>query len=321
MSQSLLGQIRPACEEVTSRARYVHVNVELIPSYAASLPLMQLKWTKVDPRDDYSGTEENVIAFILTLDSINFGSGYFPHLRKPADASGYFMIASALKNRFDAKGPITPQELVNLEARHCAEIFHQDLNDDSRRELMTLYSSALNDLGRFILDRFNGQYSNLVAEAKSSVEALVQILIEMPYFRDVARYNEIIVPFYKRAQITAADLYLRFNGRGPGYFHDLERLTIFADNAVPNVLRVDGILSYEETLASRIAMSELIAAGSEEEIEIRASAVHAVELIVEQLRDVDDGVISMGIDFFLWNRGHIPKYQATPRHLTRTVFY
>lgn len=87
LSQSLLGQVRTACAEVTRRARYVHANVELIPSYAASLPLMQLKWTKVDPRDDYSSTEENIIAFILTLDSINFGSGYFPHLHKPIDAS------------------------------------------------------------------------------------------------------------------------------------------------------------------------------------------------------------------------------------------
>jgi hypothetical protein len=282
---------------------------------------MQLKWAEVDPRDDYSGTDEHIIAFILTLDSINFGSGYFPHLRKPAGASGYFMIASALKNRFDAKGPFTPQELVNFEVHQCAEIFHQDLNDDIRRELMALFSSALNDLGRFIVDRFGGQYSNLIAEAKTSVEALVQILIEMPYFQDVARYNELIVPFYKRAQITAADLHLRFDGKGPGYFHDLNCLTIFADNAVPNVLRVDGILSYAESLASRIARGELIAAGSEEEIEIRASAVQAVELIVEQLRGVDDEVTSMGVDFFLWNQGHTPKYQATPRHLTRTVFY
>jgi hypothetical protein len=128
LSQSLLSQVRVASEEVTRRAHYVHVNVERIPSYAASLPLTQLKWTKVDPRDDYSGSTENVIAFILTLDSINFGSGYFPHLPKPANASGYYMIASALKERFDTEGPFTPDELISLDARHCAKMFHQDVS-------------------------------------------------------------------------------------------------------------------------------------------------------------------------------------------------
>lgn len=103
----------------------------------------------------------------------------------------------------------------------------------------------------------------------------------MPLFNDVERYHGLEVPFFKRAQLTAADLHLAFQGQGLGHFTDLDQLTIFADNLVPHVLRIDKVLRYEDDLAARIDREEPIPAGSPEEVEIRACAVHAVELLVE----------------------------------------
>ena len=54
--------------------------------------------------------------------------------------------------------------------------------------------------------------------------------------------------FYKRAQITGSDLELA----GVASFGDIDRLTIFADNLVPHVLRCDGVLVYDERLAAHI---------------------------------------------------------------------
>ena len=52
---------------------------------------------------------------MLTLDAINFGSGWFPQLRKREidgrALSGYFTIAWALTDRFRARGPWTAAEL------------------------------------------------------------------------------------------------------------------------------------------------------------------------------------------------------------------
>ena len=48
---------------------------------------------------------------------------------------------------------------------------------------------------------------------------------------------------------------------GVAEFHDLDRLTIFADNLVPHVLRVDGVLRYDPALAARIDAGELIPPG------------------------------------------------------------
>jgi hypothetical protein len=150
----------------------------------------------------------------------------------------------------------------------------------------------------------------------------MHVLRRMPFFEDVERWQGRRVPFFKRAQLTAADLALAFDHGGWGHFGDLDQLTMFADNLVPHVLRLDGVLDYDDGLAARIDGGELIPAGAIEETEIRASALHAVELITAELQKIGRQTNAMNIDFLLWNRGQTPHYKITkPRHRTRTVFY
>ncbi len=52
---------------------------------------------------------EERAAFWLTLDAINFGSGWFPTLRKRDGRSGYHTIAAGLRERFAAHGPGAPR--------------------------------------------------------------------------------------------------------------------------------------------------------------------------------------------------------------------
>ena len=99
-------------------------------------------------------------------------------------------------------------------------------------------------------------------------------------------------------------------------FDDLDRLTIFADNLVPHVLRVDGVLRLRRRRWRRGSTPASCCAPGAEEREIRACAVHACELIAAEL-----GVPPRMLDTWLWNRGQEPRYKAVPRHRTRTVFY
>jgi hypothetical protein len=166
---------------------------------------------------------------------------------------------------------------------------------------MELYAEGLRDLGRFLHGR---SALELVNSASGSAEALADTLARgMPFFDDRG--------FYKRAQIAPSNLALA----GVADFWDLDRLTIFADNLVPHVLRVDGVLVYDPELAGRIDREELLRPG-EEEREIRACALHACEQIAAEL-----GVPPRILDVWLWNRGQEPRYKALPRHRTRTVFY
>ena len=80
--KNLFKQVREACREVAANATRVQINYDHIPAYAASLPVQTAVLSELDPRCHYLGKEEKTVAFLLTLDTINFGSGYFPHLRK-----------------------------------------------------------------------------------------------------------------------------------------------------------------------------------------------------------------------------------------------
>jgi len=238
-----------------------------------------------------------VAAYLLTLDTINFGSGWFPTLRKRSGCSGYYTVAWSMADRFRSRGPYSGEELRTLSPAAVADALGQDRD----HELMALYAQALNDLGSFLGDRTPLQ---AIDAAGASAERLAeQLAAGMPFFEDRG--------FFKRAQITPNDLALA----GIAEFHDLDRLTIFADNLVPHVLRVDGVLHYEPELAERIDAGELLEPGGAER-EIRAAAVHACELIAAEL-----GVPPRTLDTWLWNHGQQPRYKALPRHRTRTVFY
>ncbi len=297
----VLDEVRTHAARLAAAARFVHIQAERIPAYAATLPVDQARAPGLDPATHYLGAPDATLAYLVTLDAINFGSGYFPHVQKRAGLSGYFTVAASLKDAW----PLTVEDLRRLSASNCAQIFGQTSPDAAVDELMGLFARALNDLGELVATRYRGSFAALVEAAGGSAEQLVPLLAEMAFYRDVG--------FYKRGQLTAADLSIA----GVARFHDLDRLTIFADNLVPHVLRVDGVLEYDAELLARINREELIAAGSTEEQEIRACALHAVELLREQL----EGITSMQLDYVLWNRGQQPAYKAQPRHRARTVFY
>ncbi len=289
---SLTDDVRRSCAEIATAARHVRIDLDRLNSIEAGPPPL------LDPARHYlEGSREDVAAYFLTLDAINFGSGWFPTLRKRPGCSGYFTVASALTDRFRSGGPWSPEELQRLDQPTVAGV----LGQAASHELMGLYARALNDLGTFLGDR---TALDVIDAAKGSAERLAETLAAaMPFFDDRG--------FYKRAQIVPNDLALA----GAAEFHDLDRLTIFADNLVPHVLRVDGVLAYDDALARRIDAGELLPAG-EEEREIRACGVHACELIAADL-----GVPPRTLDTWLWNRGQERRYKAVPRHRTRTVFY
>ena len=313
--------IRGATAEVARDARFVRLVEDQVGPYAASLAAAGLPAPVYDTDHHARGSVAETAAFLLSLDTVNFGSGYFPHLRKRPGMSGYFTVASSLKERWERDGPFTGAELRAIDAGDCAAIFGQEGHEGPAQELMAHFAEALNDLGAWLGGRYDDDPHGPIEDADHSAARLVMLLAEMPFFRDVSSYQDGEVPLYKRAQLLAADLAIAFDGQGPGEFHDLDRLTIFADNLVPHVLRVDGILAYDADLLARIDRGELIPAGSSEEIEIRAVAVHAVERIVAALRASGVSTTARELDYLFWNRGQSESYKALSRHRTRTVFY
>ncbi len=318
-SPEVLEAVRIGCEEVACRARFVRIRTERLRSYAREL-LEGSTPGGLDPAAHFLGHGEDTVAFFVVLDTINFGSGCFPLLRKRPGSSGYFTIATSLTERFRTRGPWTADELAAMRPEECAAVFGQEDGPADVQELMVWFARALRDLGHYVRS-FGGRCAGLVEAAGQSASTLVALLARMPLFRDVAWYRGVEVPFYKRAQLLASDLALAFEGREWGRFDDLDRLTMFADNLVPHVLRVDGVLEYDEGLLTRIERGDLIPAGSEEEVEIRACAVHAVEILVRECHALGAAMPSHRLDAVLWTRGQAARYKALPRHRTRTTAY
>ena len=288
----LCDDVRAGCAAIAADARWVTIDLDAAGRIEPGPPPV------LDPQRHYlEGSRAEVCTYLLTLDAINFGSGWFPTLRKRPGCSGYYTVAWALADHFRAHGPWSPEELELLDARRVAAVLEQEPG----HELMELYAEALRDLGRFLSGR---SALELVSSASGSAETLAETLARgMPFFDDRG--------FYKRAQIVSSNMALA----GVADFYDLNDLTIFADNLVPHVLRVDGVLAYDPDLSARIDREELLPPGDEER-EIRACALHACEAIAAKLR-----VPPRMLDVWLWNRGQGPRYKALPRHRTRTVFY
>jgi hypothetical protein len=280
--------VRENAAAIAAQARHVSIDLdrvgEIEPGPRPSL----------DPERHYlEGSREDVAAYLLTLDAINFGSGWFPTLRKRPGCSGYYTVSWALADRWREHGPWSNDELRAMEADTIADVLGQERG----HELMRLYAEALRQLGDWLDAR------HPVEVIGDSAEGLAESLRAMPFFDDVG--------FWKRAQITANDLQLA----GIAEFEDIDRLTIFADNMVPHVLRVDGVLRYDDQLAGHIDSGELLPPGQEER-EIRGCAVHACELIATEL-----GIPARDLDVMLWNRGQGERYKSRLRHRTRTVYY
>jgi Potential Queuosine, Q, salvage protein family len=305
----LLNDLRSACALVADRARYVRIERERTSAYVGSLPI-DLPAGGADPDVHLTeGTREERAAFWLTLDAINFGSGWFPTLRKRAGRSGYFTIAAGVRDRFASRGPWPVHELAEIEAGEVAAALGQDPD----HELMALFARSLNDLGRHVAFDHGGRFAAVVDSADSSAVALVERLRGWDSFADTSRYDGVAVPFLKRAQIAAADL----ARAGVAAYRDLDCLTMFADNLVPHVLRLDGLLTYDAALVERIERGELIEHGSREEVEIRACALHTVSLIAAERA----GALEADIDTLLWHRGQQSRYKAAPRHRSRCTAY
>ena len=276
---------------VAARARWVDIDVGSLVATGSREGL--------DPALHFlDGSPEEVARYVLVLDTVNFGSGWFGSLELPAGESGTSAVTRRLTEHARRRGGTwSAAELRSSTPSRVADVLEQPLE----HPLMALYAEALVQLGSWLGD---DPALRRIAAAEGSAAAFARSLAQgMPFFADAG--------FYKRAQITANDLV----HAGVAEFADVDALTVFADNLLPHVLRADGVLAYGPELSERVDAGVPLESGSAMEVEIRACTVHACELIARERQ-----VAPRTLDNWLWNRG---EDQPPPgrSHVTRTVFY
>ncbi|OON14111.1 g-patch domain protein [Opisthorchis viverrini] len=245
--------------------------------------------------------------------------------------TGYWALCAAVNRAveegFDLLDPNTYQHVTEAQLKR---IFRSVGNVEI--PLFAERLRLLRESGKTLVRDFGGSFKNVVQMCERSAFKLLDVLCEhFPSFKDTAIYEGQQVSFLKRAQLLVGELWLCFNGQGVGAFDDIDKITAFADYRVPQVLFYYGAVSYSDKLLDVIRTGELIPNGSQLEVEIRGATIHAVQLIVQKVKDLlaEAGHLktpcnAILADNYLWTfrREHVAEIDAViPMHKTRCLFY
>jgi hypothetical protein len=300
----------------------VSIDRDALASYCGELAADGLlpvsEW---DSEPHLAGEYELIIAYVFVLDAVNFcfwGDPKWRRLSQRGWLDGYWALVEALTVEATANpGFLAPDSLAELDA----ETLDRVLGGSPTIPLLEARAANLRELGRWVVGRFAGKFSNVLHETGLDAVELVRLLAgELDSFKDEAVYKGEVVRFYKRAQILASDLHGAFEGQGWGRLGRMRALTAFADYKLPQILRHRGVLRYSDPLAGRVDNEVPLDAGSSEEVEIRANTIWAVELMAQELQNLGLDAPAYRLDWLLWyasqDSGHMKPY-----HRTRTIYY
>ncbi|MDD5750744.1 MAG: queuosine salvage family protein [Candidatus Pacebacteria bacterium] len=319
----ILEKILPTTEYVSKNSHWVRIDQTAVEKMAKSMKNAPIPgWANPF---HFQGDMEKSCQYVFLLDALNFcfwakkGEKRWTIKDKGKEINGYFALALALKKAIK-KYPL-------LNADYLSEISHKDLADilaPCNGQAIPLFEKRLaivRQTGAVLAKKYKGQALNVIREAKQSGAKMVELVFrDLPSFRDTAVFHGKKIYLLKRAQILTADVWGALGGKGLGRFKDIERLTCFADYKIPQILHHFGVLEYSPELLRKIKSEKLIAAGSSEEIEIRANTVQAVERIRQALERQGRKIPAFQADWILWNMSQKIK-MLFPYHKTRTIYY
>ncbi len=229
---------------------------------------------------------------------------------------GWYSLKTCFERAINSKIPIlNPEYIASIRRKEAAEIF-KGLNG-VEIPLLDERVNNLREAGRVLLEKYQGHFINVVEESDYDAVKLVELISkDFPSFRDIAELDGQNVFFLKRAQICAHDLSYAITGSGKE-IKNIDKLTACADYKLPQILRMFGLIKYNDELVEKIDNYVLIPSGSREEIEIRAATIWGIELIRQRLNEYS----AIKIDFALWLMSQETSEQVKPYHRTYTIFY
>ncbi|PHH60531.1 hypothetical protein CDD81_1578 [Ophiocordyceps australis] len=282
--------------------------------------------------------DDTTVAFIFTMDLLNF-SFWSP---LPADKrfaveyrgtrwTGYWSLVAALQRALDDGIPVTDVHFWQSDDECNMDTLRHIFRSCTDEEVPMLEQrlECLKDCGRVVYERYNCSLVQVVASARGSAARLVNILSrDFACFRDEHSFNgrKRPVRFLKRAQILVADLWACFQGESYGNFHDIDKITMFADYRVPQILRSLGALHCSPIVAAAIQDKQLLESGGSWEVQLRACSIWCIELIRREIAKQHAGtpINAILIDFFLYDKAKQLETQGNQpihHHRTRSIWY
>ena len=269
----------------------------------------------------FDGTPRSV-NYLFLLDTLNFcfwGKPRWQVVYKGERLDGYWALAASLKRALETRPETAEADfLARITPQELGDIFH----GAGTIPLFAERWRNVRELGTVLKNLWEGEGARLVECAEHDAPRLAQMVAEnLASFNDMAVYDNQEVRFFKRAQILVTDLWGAFGGKDWGQFENIDALTAFADYKLPQLLRAWGILRYAPALARKVDAQIELAAGSADEIEIRAATLWAVEFLREELAARGHALWSVQVDWILWDASQGKFKEMRPYHRVRTIYY
>ncbi len=316
---SILESLTPLVKEL----RLVRINRDRLLDFCSKVDSSHIPRPRWDYFFIHPGLDEIGVDYFLLMNALNFcywGNPKWTVEYRGQLLDGAFGMFAALTRALEEGVPIYDGGwLAGASRAEIARIFR------GQGEIPLLYHrfTICREVGRILTAEFEGRFHVLVRRAGNSAVSLVRLLVEhFPSFDDSAEWNNHRLLFYKRAQLAAAMLWERWQGKGRGAFADIGELTASADYKLPQVLRQLGILVYSPELEKFVDRRIQIPPGAREELEIRTTTVVVCEMIRERLAIRLPDVTSQAVDRLLWYAGQTKGgSEWRPYHLTLTTAY
>jgi hypothetical protein len=315
-------KVLESVEDALPLCRDVRIDRDMLEATAAAVAEEQLGMPTWDFPVLERSDPELLASQIILFNAINFC--YWGEPKWQVEISGQWLGGSlamlgAIQRAFlEGIALNDPRFLAELPKETLLHI----LRGRGRLQLLEERLIIWRELGQALLrDGFTSP-ADLIAAGGGDALGLVQALQRVaPSWHDSRTLCGKPVYFYKRAQLAVAMLFEVFAGQGFGSCGRMNKLTVFADYRIPEVLRRLGILVYSEELAGIVDRQQLIPAGSPREVEIRTASVWAGELLRRALVKRMPAVLALQIDHWLWQAGRSQEPGDAPHHRTVTTSY
>ncbi|KAM3917395.1 queuosine 5'-phosphate N-glycosylase/hydrolase-like [Leptodactylus fuscus] len=334
---------RDAGKFITDNSKDVFVDMKGVHSLAEKLfekigrKEITLKGWKslheLNPQD--SG--EDAVNWVFFADTLNFSfwseeeDKKFLVKYKGKEYSGYWSFCAAMNRALDEGIPLTTATYYsNITMEQLKHVLRSD--SDFPIPMIEERLEILRQTGKILLEKFGGSFLNCLRMSERSAVKLMQLVVDnFPSYRDEGVFQGQKVAFYKRAQILVGDTWGVLEGQNEGCFHDIDKITMFADYRIPQALVHFGAMSYSEDLLKKLKEGWLFKNGDREEMEIRGCSIWAVELVCDYLRELfekngqkmSNEINPVLIDHFLWDyaRDYREEIREVPFHRVRCIYY
>ncbi|XP_040296748.1 queuosine salvage protein-like [Bufo bufo] len=328
---------------VTENSKHVFVDTEGVRSLAEKLfdkigrKEITLKGWKSLHELNPQGSGEDAVNWVFFADTLNFSfwseheDKKFLVKYKGKEYSGYWSFCAAMNRALDEGIPLTTASYYsNITMDQLKHVLRSD--SDYPIPMIEERLEILHQTGKILLEKFGGSFLNCLKMSDRSAVKLMQLVVEnFPSYRDEGVFQGQKVAFYKRAQILVGDTWGVLEGQNDGCFHDIDKITMFADYRIPQALVHFGTMRYSEDLLKKLKEDWLFKNGDREEMEIRGCSIWAVELVCDHLRELfekngekmSNEINPVLIDHFLWDyaRDYREAIKEVPFHRVRCIYY